>query len=282
MFELVNGIVLGSMYSLMALGLSIIWSITDIPDFSQGGIYVFTAYVGYFAATSANLPFFVALLVAAATGSAMAFTFEKLLYSRWRGSVLTQLLCAIALFFLLANLTNTIWTPKAKRMPTYISGRIDLLGSGMTFQRLMIPVVAVILFVAVYIFIEKSRIGKAIRAASQNIEVAKVVGINVDTVYSTVFALGGALSAIAAMMTAPVFSIFPEMGTLPLLKSLAVVVLAGFGSVGGVLAAGLTIGIVESFGGMYVSTAYQHGFAFLILIIVLAFRPQGLFGRKAA
>ncbi len=267
------------MYALMALGLSIIWATAGIPEFSQGGIFVISAYIGYFALTSAHLPWFLAFLVAVATGAALAFIFEKLLYSRWRGSSLTQLLCAIALFFLLANLANTVWTPKAKTMPPFLTGYISFLGSGYSLQRLIIPLAAVVLFGLVYLFMEKSRMGKAIRAASQDMEAARAVGINIDTVYSVVFLLGGALSAIASMLTAPVFSIFPEMGTLPLLKALAVVVLGGFGTIGGMLFAGWIIGIVESLGGIYISTAYQHGYAFLILLVMLAFRPRGLFGR---
>ena len=279
MFAIINGLVLGSMYALMALGLSIIWATAGIPEFSQGGIFVISAYIGYFALTSAHLPWFLAFLAAVATGAALAFIFEKLLYSRWRGSSLTQLLCAIALFFLLANFANTVWTPKAKTMPPFLTGYISFLGSGYSLQRLLIPLAAVVLFGLVYLFMEKSRMGKAIRAASQDMEAARAVGINIDTVYSVVFLLGGALSATASMLTAPVFSIFPEMGTLPLLKALAVVVLGGFGTTGGILFAGWIIGIVESLGGIYISTAYQHGYAFLILLIMLAFRPQGLFGR---
>ncbi len=135
------------------------------------------------------------------------------------------------------------------------------------------------LFIAVYFFIMKTKMGKAIRAASQDREAAEVVGINISTVNSAVFMIGGALSGTAAVLISPLYSVFPTMGDLPLLKSLVVVILGGFGSVAGVLIGGLGLGIVESLGGVYISAAYQHGFTFFVLILVLLFFPRGLFGR---
>jgi len=139
--------------------------------------------------------------------------------------------------------------------------------------------VALALFIAVYFFIMKTKMGKAIRAASQDREAAEVVGINISTVNSAVFMIGGALSGTAAVLISPLYSVFPTMGDLPLLKSLVVVILGGFGSVAGVLIGGLGLGIVESLGGVYISAAYQHGFTFFVLILVLLFFPRGLFGR---
>ena len=121
--------------------------------------------------------------------------------------------------------------------------------------------------------------GKAIRAASQDSEMAQVLGIKIDTVNSVVFMLGGALSGAAAVLFSPLYALFPTMGDLPLLKALVVVILGGFGTVGGVLICGLGLGVLEALGAVYVSSAYQHGYAFLILILVLSFLPRGLFGR---
>lgn len=276
---IINGIVIGSVYALVALGLNLIWSITDIPDFSQGGIYVIAAYVGYFAVVLFELPFFLGLLAAICVGATTSFLCEKLLYRRWRGDVLVQLLCGIALFFLMANLAILMWTPKAKFFPEYFPGEIALLGLHVSFQRIIAVAVASFLFVLTYLFIMKTKIGKAIRATSQDKEIAQMVGINIDTVYSVTFILGGALSATAAMVIAPLYAVTPGMGNLPLLKSMVVVLLGGFGSFAGVLVGGIGLGIVESLGGVYISTAYQHGYAFFLLLLVLLFKPKGLFGR---
>jgi branched-chain amino acid transport system permease protein len=277
--QLINGFIIGASYALIALGLNLIWSITDIPDFSQGGIYVITAYVAYFAVKLANIPFVVSLLMAMVVGAAMAFLLERLLYRRFTGRGRIQLLCAIALFFLLSNLAILFWTAKTKIFPSYLPGGLDLFGFTVSYQRIVVLAVALALFIAVYLFIMRTKMGKAIRAASQDREAAEVVGINISTVNSAVFMIGGALSATAAVLISPLYSVFPTMGDLPLLKSLVVVILGGFGSVAGVLIGGFGLGVVESLGGVYISAAYQHGFAFFVLILVLLFFPKGLFGR---
>lgn len=278
---IINGLVLGSIYALIALGLNLIWSITDIPDFSQGGIYVIAAYAAYFSITSLNLPWYLAMAVAALTGAALAYSFEKVLYRRWRGRTdHIQLLCAIALFFFLANLAIFLWTAKSLNLEHFIVGRTEIFGVGISYQRLMIIVFVIVLFILINLFLQKTKIGKAIRAAAQDIEVAPWMGIDINKVFSIIFAMGGALSGIAATLVAPVFAVYPMMGELPLFKALVVVILGGKGSLAGTLIAGMGLGILESLGAGYVSAAYQHGFAFIILLVVLVFRPQGLFGSR--
>ncbi|MBW1776737.1 MAG: branched-chain amino acid ABC transporter permease [Deltaproteobacteria bacterium] len=275
-----NGLIIGSVYALVALGLNIIWSITDIPDFAQGSFYVLAAYVGLFAVTLAGLPFVAALLLGMAVGALLAFLCERLLYRRWRertfrDAARVQLLCAIALFFLFANVANALWTGKPRTFPAYMEGAVF----GFSYMRINVLIAAIVLFVIVYLFIMKTKQGKAIRAASMDPGMAQVLGVNIDTVNSMVFAIGGALSGGAAVLVAPLYSVFPSMGDLPLLKALVVVILGGFGSVAGVLICGLGLGVIEALGAMYVSSAYQHGYAFFILILVLLLKPKGLFGR---
>jgi branched-chain amino acid transport system permease protein len=278
---IINGLVLGSIYALIALGLNLIWSITDIPDFSQGGIYVIAAYVVYYFIVTLSIPWYVAILVAALCGAVMAYAFEKLLYRRWRGRTdHIQLLCAIALFFLLANLAIYLWTAKSLNLEHYIVGRAEIFGVGVSYQRLMIIGFVIILFVVINLFLKKTKTGKAIRAATQDIEVAPWMGIDINKVFSIIFAMGGALSAIAAALIAPVFAVYPMMGELPLLKALVVVILGGKGSLGGTLIAGMGLGVLESLGAGYISASYQHGYAFIILLFVLVLKPQGLFGSR--
>jgi branched-chain amino acid transport system permease protein len=275
-----NGLIIGSVYALVALGLNIIWSITDIPDFAQGSFYVIAAYAGYFVVTLAGLPYFVALLAGMALGAVMAFLCERLLYRRWRertfrGADRVQLLCGIALFFLFANAANALWTAKPRIFPSYMSGSLY----GFSYMRINVLVAAVILFILVWLFIMKTKTGKAIRAASMDPGMAQVLGINLDMVNSTVFVIGGALSGAAAILVSPLYSVFPSMGDLPLLKALVVVILGGFGSVSGVLICGLGLGVIEALGAVYVSSAYQHGYAFFTLILILLIKPKGIFGR---
>ena len=277
--QIINGIIIGSSYALIALGLNMIWSITDIADFAQGGIYVIAAYAAYYVVAAAKLPFILGWLCAIVIGGGLAYLIERFLYRRWTGKSRIQLLCAIALFFLMANLAILLFTPKAKIFPAYVQGAFNLGGFTVSFQRVVVLLVSAALFVVVFLFIMKTRMGKAIRAASQDRLVAQVVGINIHTVNSTVFILGGMLSSTAAVLISPLYAVFPAMGDLPLLKSLVVVILGGFGSVAGVLVGGLSLGLAESLGSVYISSAYQHGFAFFVLILVLMFFPKGLFGR---
>jgi len=280
LFQIGNGLIVGSVYVLIALGLNLIWSITDIPDFAQGSYYVFAAYVSYFAVTLASFPFVLALLLGMAVGAVISYLSERLLYRRWQGQVggmRVQLLCAIALFFLIANVANALWTSKARIFPDYWEGVIP--GTGYSYERVMVLVVSAVLFLLMYIFIMKTRTGKAIRATSQDREMAQVLGINISTVNSVVFLLGGALSGAAAVLVAPLYTVFPTMGDLPLLKALVVVILGGFGTVAGVLICGLGLGVIEALGAIYLSSAYQHGYAFFVLLLVLMFKPKGLFGR---
>jgi branched-chain amino acid transport system permease protein len=275
-----NGLIIGSVYALVALGLNIIWSITDIPDFAQGSYYVIAAYAAYFAVTLVGAPFLVALLVGMCVGAAMSFSCERFLYRRWRertfrGAARVQLLCAIALFFLFANVANALWTSKAKMFPAYLKGSL----LGFSYMRINVLLAAIILFVLVYLFIMKTKMGKAIRAASMDLGMAQVLGINIDTVNSIVFIIGGALSGAAAVLVSPLYSVFPTMGDLPLLKALVVVILGGFGSVAGILICGVGLGVLEALGAIYVSSAYQHGYSFIILLLTLLLRPKGLFGR---
>jgi branched-chain amino acid transport system permease protein len=275
-----SGLIIGSVYALVALGLNMIWSITDIPDFAQGAFYVLAAYVGLFAVTLLKLPFVAALILGMLLGAVLSFLCERLLYRRWRertfrDAARVQLLCAIALFFLFANIANALWTGKPRVFPAYVSGSM----LGFSYMRINVVIAAVILFVLVYLFIMKTKQGKAIRAASMDPGIAEVLGINIDTVNSMVFFLGGALSGAAGVLVAPLYSVFPSMGDLPLLKALVVVILGGFGSVTGVLICGWGLGILEALGAVYLSSDYQHGYAFFILILILLIKPKGLFGR---
>ncbi len=279
--QLVNGLVIGAVYSLIAVGLTLIWSIADIPDFAQGGIYTFAAFAAYFTVTLLHFPYFFSLVVAVITGTLLSVTIEKVCYRPLRGSPFSQLLVAIALFFLLANLAIFLWTPKAKILPSPLEGIIlNFAGFSVSLQRITVIAAAFALFIAVNFLLKRTKLGKAIRATAQDPETATLMGINRDFIYTVIFALGGCLTAIAAALIAPLYAVYPEMGTLPLLKALVVVVFGGMGSFIGALAGGFLLGLIETFGAIYVSVAYQHGFAFIILILTLIFKPGGLFGRS--
>jgi branched-chain amino acid transport system permease protein len=280
--QVFNGVILGLIYGLMAIGLTMIWSITGLPDFSQGGIYIITAYVAYWAITLFNVPYLLTIPIGALAGILLSVGFERIVYNRLRPSgVLSCLLAAIALFFLLENVANALWTPKAKIMSvpeTEVS--INLFGIVTSLHRIIILIVSVLLFIIIHLFIKYTKIGMAMRAVAEDREITELMGIDTRRVYIATWALGGALTSIAAILVSPLYAVWPGMGTLPLLKALVVVILGGFGSIIGALIGGLILGLIETIGAIYVSAAYQHGFAFILLLLTLSLRPKGLFGRR--
>jgi branched-chain amino acid transport system permease protein len=277
-----TGIILGLIYGLMAIGLTMIWSITGLPDFSQGGIYIICGYVTYWSLILLKIPYLLALPIAALAGLSLSVAFERLIYSRLRPSGdLPCLLAAIALFFLLENLAIAFWTPKPKMISvpeTEIT--IDLFGITITYHRILILIISITLFIIVHFFVKYTKIGMAIRAVAEDKEVAELMGVDTNKIYIITWAIGGALTAISSALISPLYAVWPGMGTLPLLKALVVVILGGFGSVIGALIGGLILGLVEAFGSVYVSAAYQHGFAFIILLLTLSLRPRGFFGKR--
>jgi branched-chain amino acid transport system permease protein len=269
----------------MGIGLTIIWTISGIPEFSQAGLYMLAAYTALFAVSQLEIPFFLALIVAMIISSMLSILIEKSVYHTIRirpGPVWmhTALICAIGLSNLIENVGVILWTPKPKSMPSPYPMPIYLGPISLSVQRLLVLVVAVVFFVVISRFMKKTWMGKAIRATAQNLEAAKLMGINTGTVYSAIFGLGGALTAAAAVLISPLYAIYPSMGTLPLVKALVVVVLGGLGSIPGAITAGFTIGIIESLCAGFISADYQHGYAFFVLILTLVFRPEGIFGKK--
>ena len=182
---------------------------------------------------------------------------------------------------MLTNLAIIVFGTQPKEVPTALSSRIlEVGGLRLAWQRLLVLGAALVIFWALSRFVARTRTGRAMRALSQNREACAVVGVDVQRVALVTFALSAALAAAAAVLVSPLFNIFPDMGTGLTLKAFAAVVAGGFGYVNGAIAASFLIGITEALAGSYLSYAYKDAFAFLIMIAVLLWRPQGLFGRR--
>jgi branched-chain amino acid transport system permease protein len=182
----------------------------------------------------------------------------------------------------LSDFARLTWSPETLTFQTYFSKSILTVGSlSISYQRVLVIVVAMVLVVLLYFFITRTMMGKAMRAASMDLEVTSLMGINVNTVIMVTFGIGSALAAAAGGLLAPISSLIPHMGTLVGLKAFAIIIFGGFGDIRGIVVAGLIIGIAESLTVGYLSSLLRDSVAFVILILVLLFRPSGLFGTKS-
>jgi branched-chain amino acid transport system permease protein len=280
--QLVHGLTLGSMYAMVAAGLALMLGVARLINFAHGEFFMLGAYAFWFGYGELGLPYVVAGLLAPAVMVGFGIAYQRtviraILPRSWH----VQLIATLATSIVLTNLAIIVFGTQPKEVPTMLSSRImDVGGVRLAWQRLLVLAGALIIFWALGWFVARTRAGKAMRAMSQNREACAVVGVDVQKVAMTAFALSAGLAALAAVLVSPLFNIFPDMGTALTLKAFAAVVAGGFGYVNGAIAASFLIGIAEALTGSYLSYAYKDAIAFLIMIAVLLVRPQGLFGRR--
>lgn len=270
------------MYAMVAAGLALMLGVARLINFAHGEFFMLGAYAFWFGYREWELPYAVAgaLAVAAMLVWGVAYqlgVIRAILARTWH----VQLLATLATSIVLTNLAIIVFGTQPKEVPTWLSSTIlDIGGFRLAWQRLLVLGGAVVLFWALHRLVTRTRVGRAMRAVSQNREACAVVGVDVQRVALVTFALSAALAATAAVLVSPLFNIFPDMGTGLTLKAFAAVVAGGFGYVNGAIAASFLIGIVEALAGSYISYAYKDAIAFLIMIGVLLWRPAGLFGRR--
>ncbi|CFX84788.1 ABC transporter, permease [Syntrophomonas zehnderi OL-4] len=282
--QVLNGLTLGSTYALIALGYTMVYGIVQLINFAHGEIYMFGAFIGLFLVTALGLNIFAALLGAMIFCMLLGMLVERIAYRPLRGksSRLSALISAIGVSIFLSTLMALIRGPNTTRYPEMIAQNTFYLGSvEVSALQIIILVVSALLMIGLQLLIQKTRIGKAMRACSQDIDASSLMGINVNRVISFTFAIGSALAAAGGVMVGIYYNaVWPYMGTMAGLKAFAAAVLGGIGSVPGAMVGGLTLGILEIMGVAYLSSSYKDAIAFAILILVLIIRPQGLMGQK--
>jgi branched-chain amino acid transport system permease protein len=280
--QLVHGLTLGSMYAMVATGLALMLGVARLINFAHGEFFMLGAYAFWFGYRELALPYPVAGLLAVAAMMAWGVAYQHtviraILARSWH----VQLIATLATAIVLTNLAIIVFGTQPKEVPTALSSTIlDVGGLRLAWQRLLVLGGSLVIFWALHRFVTRTRAGRAMRAMSQNREACAVVGVDVQRVALVTFAVSAALAAAAAVLVSPLFNIFPDMGTNLTLKAFAAVVAGGFGYVNGAIAASFLIGVTEALAGSYVSYAYKDAIAFLIMIAVLLWRPQGLFGRR--
>ncbi len=273
---------MGGTYALLGIGLTLIFGIMRIVNFTHGELYALGAYMMYFFATVLGLNFFVAIAFAIVAGMAMGSVIEFTLLRPKRGADIdTTMLLMIGAWIVMQNAEHLIWGGIAKSIPSPLPEAPLVIGPvSISWLRVMVLVVSVVLIAATYFLINRTKLGKAMRATFQDGGTAALMGVNVNAIYTTTFALGSGLGAAAGALLGPVFVVTPTMGDLASLKAFAIVILGGLGNITGAAIGGFMLAVAEEIGAGYISSGYRDAMGFLIIIIVLLFKPTGLFARS--
>ena len=286
---LVNGLIFGLFYALMAVGLAMIFGVLKVVNFAHGEFYMVGAYAYVLISQKLGVSPWIALPAAAAAGAAIGWLVERTLmrplysgYASW--SIMKDEYAVVVTFglsLLLINLVDKIVGPYPIRGPELIETTRFSIGPIMlNGQKLIAAGISLALLTGLALFIKRSLWGRQIQAVAQNRLGASLAGIDATRTTSMIFAIAGLLAALSGALLAPVINPSPDVGAFPAIKSYVIVVLGGMGSIWGAMIAALLLGVFEAFFAVYVSYAYRDAFGLLLLILVLIFRPQGLFGEK--
>jgi branched-chain amino acid transport system permease protein len=286
---LINGLIIGLFYALMAVGLTLIFGILKVVNFAHGEFYMVGTYTYTLVALKLGVDPWLALPLAAGAGAIVGSLTERMLmrplysgYTSW-GMLKDEyaVVVTFALSLLLVNLVDKVIGPYSQRGPALIDiTRMSLGPIMLSGQKLIATAVAAATIVVLALFIRYSFWGRQIQAVAQNRLGASLAGIDTAKASNIVFTLSGALAGLSGALLAPIINASPDVGSFPAIKSYVIVVLGGMGSIVGSIAASLTLGVLEGFGAVYISYDYRDTFGLVILMLVLLVRPQGLFGEK--
>jgi len=277
--QVVNGLMMGSIYVLVALGMVLIYGVMHVLNFAHGVLFAVGAYVCYFILSKVTGSYALAVVLSMAVLAVLGLALEHAVFRPLRGNLRNQVIASLGLILAIQNSVIWIWGPNALQMKIPATQSIVALGE-LHFNLHLLIVIGVTLAVviALFLFLKMTKLGTAIRATSQSAEAALVVGIPVEGVHRFTFALSAALAALGGALLGPLFLVFPTMGDQPLVKGLAGIILGGMGSVPGAVIGALAIGVVEAVSTLYFPTDYRDSVAFMVIVLVLLARPQGLFG----
>ncbi|MCR5486499.1 MAG: branched-chain amino acid ABC transporter permease [Lachnospiraceae bacterium] len=280
---LINGLSLGSVYAIIALGYTMVYGIAKMLNFAHGDVIMVGAYVVFFAISSFHMPLAVGLLLSIAVCTVLGITIERLAYKPLRqASSLSVLITAIGVSYFLQNAAQLFWSSSTKVFPSVLSnGALQLGGLSISYLTLVTIGTCILVMACLMLFINHTSTGRAMRACSEDKGAATLMGINVNLIISITFAIGSGLAAIASVLLCAAYpSVYPTLGAMPGIKAFTAAVFGGIGSIPGAFLGGLLLGIIEIFAKAYISTQLSDAIVFAVLIIVLLIRPTGLLGRR--
>jgi branched-chain amino acid transport system permease protein len=278
--QLFNGLTIGSVYSLVALGLTLVYGILHIPNFAHGALYMMGGYITLTMMTKYEFHYWIAIFVSILVVGLLGVLMERFVFHPLREAPpIHDKIAAIGILLFLEAFAQFVWGAEYQSMPTPYGQVVEIFGLTFTMQRLLIIVAAIVVMILLTLFLKKTYTGSTIIAMSQNREGANLVGINTNKVAMLTFMISGGLAAIAASLSAPINLVFPGMGHLVILKAFVIIILGGMGSVPGAILGGYILGFSESLGATYISNDYKDIIAFVLLVIILTVKPTGLFSK---
>ncbi len=279
--QLFNGLVIGSVYVLIALGLTVIFGILGVAHFAHGSVAMFGGYVTFYFTQRLGISFFPAMLLAMPCGMVLGMLIERLAYRPVRDDPhINAFIVALGLTLVIDKTNLLLFGADQVVIPTSYRRVFDFGGLAVVELRLYVLLTAVLLVLLMSILLNRTKMGKAVRALAQNRPAAILMGVNVERVSSVVFAISSALGVAAGALVGALFAVAPGVSEALVVKGFAVLILGGLGSIPGAIVGGLVLGMSETLAAGLISSAYKDVIAFLVMIVVLLFKPEGLMGKK--
>ena len=280
---LINSLIAGAIYALVASGFSLIYSTNKFIHFAHGAVIAFSAYILYFLFSIIRLNFGFSVILAIAFASLLGY-YMNIIYKQFRqrkASNVILLIASFALLILIESLILLLFGADVKTLGyVKVAKGMEILGAIITPLQIVIIIVSFILLLSLFLFMKKTKIGKAMRAVSDNKEVSEIVGISSEKIYSWSFIIGSAIAGIAAILISLEQSLGPMMGTSLMIKGFTGAIIGGIGSVPGAILGSFLLGFAENFGIWFLPSGYKDAIAFIILLLFLLFRPKGILGIK--
>ncbi len=282
---LINGISIGSVYAIIALGYTMVYGIAKMLNFAHGDVIMIGAYISFCVTSYLGLPAWVSVIAAVFVCTVLGIVIEGLAYKPLRGTPsLAVLITAIGVSYFLQNAAQLIWSSSPKNFTSVVTMKPISLMDGkivITGEVLLTVAVCILVMVGLTLFTGKTRTGKAMRAVSEDRDAAQLMGINVNQTISTTFAIGSALAAVAGvLLCSTVPTLQPTTGSMPGIRAFTAAVFGGIGSIPGAMLGGILLGIIETFSKAYLSTQFSDAIVFSVLIIILLVKPAGLLGKQ--
>ncbi len=276
----VEAMMIGMLYILVAIGLTLVFSIMDIVNFAHGEFYMLGAFACYVLFAELHLNYFVTIILAMIGVGLFSLLIERLCFRPFRGQILQAFIVSLGLIWIFREGIRFIFGNWDKAVPPAFSGLVEIGNLSFAAERIIAAVIGAILTLLLYLFIQRTKWGRAMRAIAQDRDAAALQGINIDIISSLAFGIGCGLAAVAGVLLSPIYYASATMGAHMILKAFLIIILGGLGSIPGCLVGGLLLGFFESFGHTFFNIPTVTIATFAAIFLVLVFRPQGLFGNE--